>query len=450
MYDITIIGAGITGTSIARELSKYELNILLIDKSYDVSNGSTKANSAIVHAGYDCKPGTLMAKFNKLGNQMFENLCNELSVPFKRIGSLVLAFNDDDLNTIENLHDRGHVNDIPGLSLITAEEVFKIEPNISKNIKGGLLAETAGIVSPYELAIALTENAIVNGINIQLNTEVFNIEKENEYFNIVTNKNEILTKIVINASGVYADKINDMVSQERFRIIPKKGQYMLLNKTAEDLAKHVIFQCPTQKGKGILVTPTVYGNILIGPDSQETEDRLDVAISENKLEYIKETALKSFDNIPFNKIIKKFAGLRAEADTGDFIVGESSDCKNFFNAAGIKSPGLTSAPALAEYLVSRIIQKFSNLSKKNNFIKTRNTSLLQFMSAEKQHDLKHQNDTYNNIVCKCEQISEGEILDVLSRFPHPTTRDGIKRRTRAGMGPCQGRHCGPIVDELLK
>jgi glycerol-3-phosphate dehydrogenase len=240
-----------------------------------------------------------------------------------------------------------------------------------------------------------------------------------------------------------------MVSKDRFEIVPRKGQYILLNKSAGHLTKHVIFQCPTQNGKGILVTPTVYGNVLIGPDSQEIDDRSDVSIDQNRLDYIKKTALKSFDEISFNKTIKTFAGLRAEADTGDFIVGESSDCKNFFNAAGIKSPGLTSAPALAEYLVDLVVEKFSMPEKNKDFIYTRNTPLLQFMDTEKQNKLKEHNTKYCNIICKCEQITEGEILDVMSRLPYPTTIDGIKRRIRAGMGPCQGNRCKAIVNKLL-
>ena len=449
MYDAIIIGAGVIGTSVARELSKYDLKILLVDKSYDVSNGTTKANSAIVHAGYDAKPGTLMAKFNVEGNSKFDKVCSELSVPFKRIGSLVLAFNDKDLEHIKMLYDRGIENKVPSMKLFSAEDVIGMEPEINPDIKGALFAETAGVVSPYELAIAYAENASKNGVGIKLNCEVLNVEKKADGFLVFTNLAEFETKTVINAAGVYSDKINDMVSDIRFRITPKKGQYLLLNKLSGNLVNHVIFQCPTEKGKGILVTPTVYGNLLIGPDSQVVESRDDVSVDENNLEYIKDTAVKSVKNIPFKRSIKTFAGLRAEADTGDFIIGESKDAPGFFNAAGIKSPGLTSAPAVGEYLCNLIKDKL--LASANvDFIASRSTPMLQFMDKKEKDILIASNEKYKQIICRCERISEGEILDAMSRTPKPTTKDGVKRRCRAGMGPCQGNHCGPIVEEMLK
>ena len=449
MYDVIIIGAGVIGTSITRELSKYNLKILLLEKSYDVSNGSSKANSAIVHAGYDAKPGTLMAKFNVKGNSMFDKICSELSVPLKRNGSLVLAFTDEDSKHIEMLYERGLKNNVPGLKLLNAAETIEKESNVNPDLKGALYAETGGIVSPYEMAIAYAENAVRNGAEIKLNTEVLNIEKKNSKFLIFTNSGEFESFTIVNAAGVYSDKINDMVSNQRFRITPKKGQYMLLNKMSGNLVSHVIFQCPTDKGKGILVTPTVYGNLLIGPDSQAVESREDVSVDSNNLEYIKETALKSVKDIPFKRTIKTFAGLRAEADTGDFIIGESEDAPGFFNAAGIKSPGLTSAPAVGQF-ISKLIADKIGAKIKADFYPYRKTPMLQFMTEKDKKRLIENEVKYQEIICRCERITKGEILDAMSREPKPVSRDGIKRRCRAGMGPCQGNHCGPIVEEMLK
>ncbi|HBM14733.1 MAG TPA: FAD/NAD(P)-binding oxidoreductase [Lentisphaeria bacterium] len=448
MFDVAIIGAGITGCSIARELSRYKLSIVLVDKSYDVCNGSSKANSAIVHGGYDPKPSTLMAKFNVEGNRVIEGLCRELSVPFKRIGALIVAFDDADLKTLEMLLKRGIENGVPELKILTAQETIDIDPNINKNIKGALFSGTTGIVSPYELTIALAENAAVNEVKINLNTEVLNIEKKDGIFELFTNKGEISTKTVVNAAGVFADRINNLVSNDRFEIKPRKGQYMILNRSTGNLVKHVIFQCPSQKGKGILVTPTVYGNTLIGPDSEQIFDKEDVSTDKNALEFIQRTASKSVENIPFNKTIKTFAGLRAESDRKDFIVEEAPDCLGFFNAAGIKSPGLTSAPALALYMACMILNKLP-AQKKNNFINHRESPLLRYKNESEKERALSSSDSYKKIICRCEQITEGEILDAISREPLATTRDGVKRRARAGMGTCQGNHCGQLIRSIL-
>ncbi len=449
MYDAAIIGAGIIGSSIARELSKYNLKTVLIEKSYDVSNGSTKANSAIVHAGYDPTPNTFMAEFNVRGNTMFPQLCKELSVPFKQMGSLVIAFSDEDIDIVHQLYERGKINGVPNIKILKKDEILRIEPNINTNVKKALWCGTAGIVSPYELAIALCENAQINGTEIKLNCEVLDIKKSDDYFEITTTQSKIKSKLVINAAGVYADKINNMVSADKFKINPVKGQYLLLNKTTGNLAKHVIFQCPTALGKGVLVTPTVYGNTLIGPDAQETQSKNDTSICEENFEYIKETALKSFPEIPFKKTIKTFAGLRAEADSNDFIIGESKDVQNFINVAGIKSPGLSSSPAIAFHVSSIVLSKFDMVDKKKEFSPFRQSPMLKYMNKETGDKLIKTDSSYSNIICICEHITEGEIKDAISRPPQATTRDGVKRRVRAGMGPCQGHRCGPKVDIIL-
>ena len=449
MYDIVVIGAGICGSSIAAELSKYDLKTIIIEKSYDVSNGTTKANSAIVHAGYDPTPNTLMAKFNIIGNSMFPKLCKDLSVPFKQIGSLVLAFSNEDLCTVNELYKRGKVNGVPDMRILGKSQILEMEPNINSEVKKALCCGTAGIVSPYELAIALCENAHSNGVEIKLNSEVLNITKRADCFELKTSDKTIKSKLVINAAGIFADKINNMVSANNFKIKPIKGQYLLLNKTTGNLAMHVIFQCPSSLGKGVLVTPTVYGNTLIGPDAQETNSKNDTSICEDNLEYIKTAALKSYPEIPFNKSIKTFAGLRAEANAKDFVIGEAKDVPNFINVAGIKSPGLSSSPAIAKYISTIVLSKFKQIDKNKSFTPYRKSPMLKYMSNSCRDNFIKNDPNYSNITCKCEQISEGEIINAISRFPYATTRDGVKRRVRAGMGPCQGSRCGPLVDNLL-
>jgi glycerol-3-phosphate dehydrogenase len=449
MYDVVIIGAGVVGSAIAGELSKYQLKILLAEKSYDVSNGATKANSAIVHAGYDPLPGTLMARFNVRGNQLFPELCKKLSVPFRQIGSLVLAFDEDDMEKVETLYQRGVANGVPQQEILERQQILDLEPNINPEVKKALWCGTAGVVSPYELAIALCENAYINGTEIELNCEVLGIKKAEGCYELETTKKTVRSKLVINAAGIYADRINNWVSAIRFFIKPVKGQYMLLNKTTGDLARHVIFQCPTRLGKGVLVTPTVYGNTLIGPDAQDVRDKTDTSINDQKWDYIKKTALKSFPEIPFEKTIKTFAGLRAEADTNDFIIGEAEDAPNFINVAGIKSPGLTSSPAIAEHVCKMVLKKFNQTELRPDFQPFRQSPMLEYMDRETGRKLKETDPAYGKIICKCEQISEGEIRDAVSRFPRAVTKDGVKRRVRAGMGPCQGRRCGAEVDRIL-
>ncbi|MCX5773139.1 MAG: NAD(P)/FAD-dependent oxidoreductase [Fusobacteria bacterium] len=351
MYDITIIGGGIIGTKLARELSKYQLKTVLVEKDFDISNGTTKANSAIVHAGFDAKPGSNMARFNAKGNALFDELCSDLHVPFKRIGSMVCAFSEEEAVTLNVLLERGKINEVPGLEVISGEKVREIEPNSSIEIIAALYAPTAGIVGPFELAIACANNAAQNGVEIKLNSKVVKIDKVGEGFEVSLENGEKLESIiVVNASGVHSAQINNMICEEKFEITPIKGQYYILDKSVGNLASHVMFQCPNPMGKGVLVAPTVHGNIIVGPDASEVDELNDFATSEKELRFVWKRASMTYPNLPGNKIITNFAGLRAESSTKDFIVGESPSTPNFFNIAGIKSPGLTAAPAIAEYV----------------------------------------------------------------------------------------------------
>lgn len=450
MYDVAIIGAGVIGAFIARELARYELNIVLIDKENDVSNGSSKANSAIIHAGYDAKPGTNMAKFNSLGNPMFDKVCEELDVEFSRIGSFVVGFDDAEMETIRELYKRGLDNKVEGLEIIDGDKVREKEPNLNDSIKGALYASTCGILSPWELTIALAENAADNGVEILLNNEVLDIKKIESGYKIITNRGELDTRYVINCAGVYADKINDMVSKESFAITPRKGQYFVLDKSIGDFVNTVVFQCPSKVGKGILITPTIHGNLLIGPDAEDIEDKDDTATTAENLKYIKKVARRSATTVPVNKVITTYSGLRSEVSTGDFIIGEVKDAKGFINVAGIKSPGLSSSPAIAEYVVGIMKEIAGGLKEKENF-KPRRRRVIRFdkLNSEEKAELIKKDPRFGKIICRCESITEGEIVDIVNRNAGATTVDGVKRRARPGTGRCQGGFCGPRVVEIL-
>lgn len=449
MYDVAIIGAGVIGSSIFRELTKYNLKVVILEKEKDVSMGSSKANSAIVHAGYDPKEGTLMAKYNVRGNEMFEDLCKELSVPFKRNGSLILAFDDEDLNTIQTLHENGTKIGVKDLKILSKEEVLEKEPNLNEEIKGALYAPTGGIVGPFEYTIALVENGVSNGGEVKLNKEVVSIEK-NECFKITTADGETIeAKYIINAAGLYADKIHNLICKESFKITPRSGQYYVMDKNQGKVVSHTIFQCPSKLGKGVLVTPTVHGNLLVGPDAIDIDDRDSLKTTGEGLDAVRESSMRTTKKVNFREGIRNFAGLRAISDTDDFIVQENDEVKGFIDAAGMKSPGLSSAPAIALDVVDILHNAGCKLEKKDNFIGTRNQVHFMELSAKEKAELIKENPEYGRIVCRCESITEGEIVDAIKRSFGEISLDGVKRRCRPGMGRCQGGFCGPKVQEII-
>lgn len=450
MYDVAIIGAGVIGASIFRELTKYDLKVTVLEKENDVSMGTSKANSAIVHAGYDPKVGTLMAKYNVKGNEMFEDLCKELSVPFKRNGSLIIAFSEEDMETVKNLYENGNKIGVKGLQILSKEEVLEKEPNLSHDIVGALYAPTGGIVGPYEYTIALMENAVSNGGELKLRSEVKNIVKENDIFKITTTDGKVIeAKYVINAAGVHADEIHNLIAKESFKIIPRKGEYFVMDKTQGKLVSSTIFQCPSKLGKGILVTPTVHGNLLVGPDAQDIEDKEDKSTAAERLDYIRETSKRTTDKVNFRESIRNFAGLRATPDRGDFIVEEAEDVKNFIDVAGIKSPGLSSAPAIAEDVVKILNGCGLELKENKNFNPRREEIVFMELSPEEKAEVIKKDPRYGKIICRCESITEGEIVNAIHRSFGSITLDGVKRRCRPGMGRCQGGFCGPKVQEII-
>jgi len=450
MYDIVIIGAGVAGTFIARELSKFQLKVLLLDRQNDVANETSMANSAIIHAGYDAKAGLLKGKFNALGNSMYDQICDELDVPFKRCGSLVIGFDESDLVIIHELFENGLKNNVPGMRILGYEEIHEMEPNINDKVCCALYAPTAGIISPWELAIASAENAIENGVELKLETKVKGIKRKNDLYQIITNQEEIDTRYVINCAGVYTDEINNMIAEPYFQIHPRKGHYFVLDKDSGNLVNHIIFQCPTKKGKGVLITPTVHGNVLIGPDSEYVDDKDSLSTNGSQLEYIKEASLLTFPSLPLNKIIRSFAGLRATSNTGDFIVEEVKGAKGFINVAGFDSPGLSSIPAVAKYVVELMDGIIGGFIPKEDF-NPRRKKVIRFneLSEVEKEEVIKENPSYGKIICRCEIVTEAEIVDAIHRKAGARSVKGVKKRTRPGTGRCQGGFCEPRVVEIL-
>ena len=450
MYDVVIIGAGVTGAAVAWKLAEYDIKTCALEKCSDVCEGTSKANSAIIHAGYDAEPGSLKAKLNVRGNEMMDELCEDLDIPFKRIGSLVVCIYKDALPGLKELCERGEKNGVKGLKLLSREEAFLTEPNLSDETQGALFAPSAGIICPFELNIAMAEIASMNGAEFKLNTEVQDIKKDSDgNFRIFTNNGEYKARYVVNAAGVYADVIHNMVSSKKMHITQRRGDYCLLDKQAGAHVNHVIFPQPTELGKGVLVAPTVHGNLIVGPTAIETEDKEGTATTAQGISELTQKAGNHVKNIPMNKVITSFAGLRAHEDNNDFIIEEVSDVPGFIDCAGIESPGLTSCPAIGE-MVCDILKNLMDLKKKENIItKRKGVRRTEGLSTEEMNALIKENPAYGNVICRCESITEGEIIDAIHRPLGARTLDGIKRRTRAGMGRCQAGFCMPRTMEIL-
>lgn len=449
MYDVIIIGAGVCGSSIARELSRYQANICVLEKEEDVCCGTSKANSAIVHAGYDAAEGSQKARLNVRGNELMGKLSRELDFPFLRIGSLVLCFGEPDLAKLKALYERGIANGVQGLRILNREETLELEPHVSREVYASLYAPTAGIVCPFELNFALAENAYTNGVNFQFQTEVTGIQKLAEGYELTTTRGVLKARCVVNAAGLYGDKLHNMVSKQKLRFTARRGDYCLLDKEAGAHVSRTIFPLPDQKGKGILVTPTVHGNLLMGPTAIDTENKEGTNTTAEGLSQVLESAKRSVEGIQERQIITSFAGLRAHPEGEDFIIEEVEDSKGFIDCIGIESPGIASCPAIGE-LVAELLRKNMNLKEKDDFLSERKgLKKISAMSLEERNALIRKQPAYGNIVCRCEMISEGEILEAIRRPLGAKSLDGIKRRVRAGMGRCQGGFCTPRVMEIL-
>ncbi len=449
IYDVAVVGAGVIGSLTARELSRYNLKVALIDRFNDVAMGTTKANSAIVHAGFDAKPDSLKAKLNVEGTALMPGLCEELFVPYNPIGSYVVAFSEAERKTLEDLLARGAVNGVPGLEIIESEELHELEPNLSEKAVAALWAPTAGIVCPYALTIAAAECAAGNGADFIRNFSVSEIDFTDDTFTLKDGKQTIQAKYIINSAGVHCDEVAALIGDDSIKTIPRKGEYMVLDKSVGNLVNHVIFQCPNEMGKGILVTPTVDGNLLLGPSAIDIEDKEDNSTTSDTLASVLEKAKLSVPSLTTREVITSFAGLRAHCEYDDFILEPSKKNSKFINAAGIESPGLSSAPAIAIYLTDIII-KATGAGEKDGFNPSRKKPAhFRHMNSRQRSELIKENPAYGKVVCRCETITEGEILDAIRAPAGARDVDGVKRRTRAGMGRCQGGFCGSKVVELL-
>lgn len=450
MYDVIIVGAGVSGAASARELSRCAARVCVLEKEEDVCCGTSKANSAIVHAGYDAAPGSLMAKLNVRGNALMGDLAKDLDIPFRRIGSLVVCLSEEDMPGLQALYDRGQANGVPDLRIIYHDELLQMEPNLSEETYAALYAPTAGIVCPFGLNIALAENAAMNGVEFHFDTEVQSLERrQGGGWILHTSQGSYETRLVVNAAGVYADSLHNMISSGKIHITPRRGDYCLLDKTTGSHVNHTIFPLPGKYGKGILVSPTIHGNLLLGPTAIDVADPEATNTTADGLAQVLENAGRYVKEIPYKNVITSFAGLRAHEDGHEFIIGEVPGAENFIDCAGIESPGLTSSPAIGE-MVAEIVRAKLELSEKEHFISRRKGIMnsTQLPDGERQEWIRR-HPAYGHIVCRCEHISEGEILDAIHRPLGARSLDGVKRRVRAGMGRCQGGFCSPRVMELL-
>lgn len=449
MYDVAVIGGGIIGTAVAEILSRYELRICLLEKGTDVAEGTSKANSGIVHAGYDAGTGTLMAKMNVRGASLIEPLCRKLGVAFRRCGSYVLSFSEEEDEKLEELLRRGEANGVRGLEILDGDTVRLRVPHVSRKVRSALWAPSAGIVDPMRLAAALAETAALNGTDFFLSSEVTSIRREEDHFVIQAGDAEKPCRYIVNAAGVHADRVHEMAGGSGFHIRPVRGEYFMMDKCEGGIVSSVMFQCPTKAGKGVLCAPTVHGNLIVGPNAEEVEDGCDTATTADGLAYVHDAASKSVPDIDFSKAIRNFAGVRAYSDTGDFIISLSSQVPHFVNLAGICSPGLTSAPAIAEECVRILEEDGLRLEKRKEHVLPEPVPRVGTMPHEERDALVRKDPRYGHVICRCETITEGEIVNVLHRAPVSGTVDSIKKRLGAGMGRCQGGFCMPRILRII-
>lgn len=465
-YDVIIIGAGVSGCAVARELSRTKRRILVLERASDVCEGTSKANSGIVHAGYDAVPGTLKAKLNVLGNEKMDVLSRELDFPFKRNGSLVLCFEEEGKEKLEELMERGRRNGVRGIRLLEPEEIARLEPGLSKEAVAALYAPTGGIVCPFGMNIALAENACDNGVEFLFDHKVEKVSRTGAGYQVEAictakgrgrsgeisgeNRTAFRAAVVINAAGVYADELHNMVSEHKIKIVPRRGEYCLMDKIVGNLVHSTIFQLPSRMGKGILVTPTVHGNLLVGPTAEDIPDKEGVCTTRAGLERVLLQGAKSVPDLSARQVITSFAGLRAHCqESDDFIIGEPSDAPGFFDVAGIESPGLTCAPAIGEYVAELVNEKYPAPLKKDFQRIRRGIPGMAQADEQTRRQLIEKDSAYANVICRCELVTEGEIINAVHRTLGAVTLDGIKRRVRAGMGRCQSGFCSPKAVEIL-
>lgn len=449
MYDVTIIGCGVIGASLAYTLSRYQLRVLVLEKENDVAMGTTKANSAVVHAGYDPAHGTLMAKLNVRGSAMMEELCRKLSVKYKRTGSFVLAFDEAQRAHLEKMLENGNKNGVPGLQLLSGEEAREMEPGLSENVCAALYAPSAAIIDPWGLCIAEAETAVRNGVELKLRSAVTGMEDQGNSVLLHTSTGDYETRFVVNCAGGWGHEISAMTGECEWQAHPSRGEYYLLDKSSGSLVSRVIFQCPTAAGKGVLVAPTVHGNLIVGPNAHDVQGPLSRETTLSGMDEVAEVSHKSVPGIDFRQSIRNFAGVRANTSEADFIIRPAKNMPNLLHLAGIKSPGLSAAPAIAEYAAELLQGMGLVLEEKQDWDGTREQIRFKELSDAEKAELVKKDPRYGRVICRCETITEGEIVAAIHSPIPPCSVDGIKRRAGAGMGRCQGGFCGPRVVDIL-
>lgn len=446
-YKMMIIGAGVTGCSLARVLSRYEGSLAVLDRGFDVAEGASKANSGIVHAGFDAKPGTLKAKLNVEGARMYPQLCKELGVPYSEPGALVIGFDEEDRQTLLKLVQQGVDNGVEGVCLLERDKVLELEPNTNPEVACALYAPTSGLTSPYELTFALADHAAVNGAEFLLGQEVLKVERVDGLWQVTTDKNVYTCEILVNCAGIGSAKIHNMMSEDKRNIIARRGQYYLMDRMEQLPFTMTMFQCPTKMGKGVLVSPTVHGNLLLGPSAEDIPDERDVSTTAEGLAFVLDKCRLTWPQVTIRGAITNFSGIRAHEEKGDFVIGKVAE--KAYETVGIESPGLSSAPAIAEMLGAQIADE-QNLQKKKTVVPApKRNKPFSHMTGEERAQAVRENPLHGNLVCRCEVVTEAEIREAIRRPVGATTVDGVKRRTRSGMGRCQGGFCSPRVMEIL-
>ena len=447
-YNVLIIGCGITGAATAYSLSKYSLSVGVVEGSNDIGCGATKANSAILHAGYDPEPGTLCARLNIEGVKLAKEICEKLSVLRREIPSLVLAFTEKDMALVKTLYEQGIENGVEGIRILNNKETLEAEPNVNPDVLGALYAPSA-IVDPWEYTCAMAETAVRNGVEVNLSCKVIGIDESDGGYIVHTTGGDFSADYVVNAAGSYAHEIAAMVGDHSFKPLHRCGQYYVLDKSEGQRINTVIFRCPDENGKGVLVSPTVHGNLIVGPDAFIVEDGKTVATVANTLHKLKPSGMKSVPSLDFSKTIHEYAGVRPIAVDSDFIIRPSEKSARFIHLAGIKSPGLSSAPAIALEGIKILCDAGLKLIEKESYVDERKVVRFNRMTPEEKAEVIKENPLYGRVICRCETVTEGEIVDAIRRPITPRSLDGIKRRTGAGIGRCQGGFCSTRIHEIL-
>ena len=450
MVDVLVVGCGVVGASIAYELARTRAHVVVAEKENDVCCGASKANSAVVHAGYDPEPGTLMAKYNVRGSLMMPALCARLDVAYRNNGSLVLAFSDEEKPKLEALRARGERNGVQGLRLIGGDEARALEPNLSPDVAWAMEVPGSAIIDPWELTVALAETAVLGGVDIRTDTEALGVERAGDHYLVRTNRGDIAARFVVNVAGVFADRVHNMAAEPAFSIVPVRGEYLLLDKDQGTLVARTLFQLPTDAGKGVLVLPTVHGNLLTGPTSEPVEGREDRANTARGMDRVRELAAKSVSGVDFRGTIRSFAGLRAaNASVHDFVIGFATGHSRFLDVAAIQSPGLSCAPAIAVDVVRMLCEAGLEAVERSSFVDVRRRVRFRELPADEKNALIAKDPRYGRVICRCEGVTEGEIVEAIRRPVGPRSLDAVKRRCGAGMGRCQSGFCGPRVLEIL-